>query len=234
MTLGYAIKRALDYGLAAGGLLACAPAMAAIAAAIALDSPGGVLYAQDRLGRGGQPFRLLKFRTMRDAPIRYNPDGSTRIDPGDDRVTRVGRWLRGGADELPQLVNVLRGEMSLVGPRPDMVSQRALYTAEDERKLAALPGLTSLAVILGRNDIPWKQRVAMDIRYIERWSLWLDVRILVMTLAMPLGLRAFDFADVLGPELVGLGPGEPDRRDAGSAPGEPAAPDASARGARGA
>jgi lipopolysaccharide/colanic/teichoic acid biosynthesis glycosyltransferase len=234
MTLGYAIKRALDYGLAAGGLLACAPAMAAIAAAIALDSPGGVLYAQDRLGRGGQPFRLLKFRTMRDAPIRYNPDGSTRIDPGDDRVTRVGRWLRGGADELPQLVNVLRGEMSLVGPRPDMVSQRALYTGEDERKLAALPGLTSLAVILGRNDIPWKQRVAMDIRYIERWSLWLDVRILVMTLAMPLGLRAFDFADVLGPELAGLGPDEPDRRDAGSAPGEPAAPDASARGARGA
>jgi lipopolysaccharide/colanic/teichoic acid biosynthesis glycosyltransferase len=198
MTLGYAIKRALDYGLAAGGLLACAPAMAVIAAAIALDSPGGVLYAQDRLGRGGRPFRLLKFRTMRDAPIRYNLDGSTRIDPSDDRVTRVGRWLRGGADELPQLVNVLRGEMSLVGPRPDMASQRALYTGEDELKLAALPGLTSLAVILGRNDIPWKQRVAMDLRYIERWSLWLDLRILVMTLAMPLGLRVFDFSDVLG------------------------------------
>ena len=115
--------------------------------------------------------------------------------------------------------------MSLVGPRPDLVSQRALYTAGDERKLAALPGLTSLAVILGRNDIPWKQRVAMDIRYIERWSLWLDVRILVMTLAMPLGLRAFDFADVLGPELAGQAP---------HAPGEPAAPDAGARGARGA
>jgi lipopolysaccharide/colanic/teichoic acid biosynthesis glycosyltransferase len=200
MTLGYAIKRALDYGLAAAGLLACAPAMAALAAAIAVDSPGGVLHAQDRLGRGGRPFRLLKFRTMRDAPIRYHPDGSTRIDPGDDRVTRVGRWLRGGADELPQLVNVLRGEMSLVGPRPDMVSQRALYTAGDERKLAALPGLTSLAVILGRNDIPWKQRVAMDIRYLERWSLWLDLRILAQTLAMPLGLRVFDFSDVLDAE----------------------------------
>jgi len=197
MTLGYAIKRALDYGLAAGGLLACVPAMAVIAAAIALDSPGGVFYRQDRLGRGGRPFRLLKFRTMRDAPIRYHADGSTRIDPGDDRVTRVGRWLRGGADELPQLVNVLRGEMSLVGPRPDMVSQRALYTGQDELKLAALPGLTSLAVVLGRNEIPWKQRVAMDIRYIERWTLWLDLRILVMTLAMPLGLRVFEFSDVL-------------------------------------
>jgi lipopolysaccharide/colanic/teichoic acid biosynthesis glycosyltransferase len=200
MTLGYAVKRALDYGLAAGGLLACAPAMAVIAVAIVLDSPGGVFYVQDRLGRGGRPFRLLKFRTMRDAPIRYHPDGSTRIDPGDDRVTRIGRWLRGGADELPQLVNVLRGEMSLVGPRPDMASQRGLYTDDDERKLAALPGLTSLAVILGRNDIPWKQRVAIDARYIERWSLWLDVRILAQTLAMPLGYRVFDFSDVLDAE----------------------------------
>jgi lipopolysaccharide/colanic/teichoic acid biosynthesis glycosyltransferase len=224
MTLGYAVKRALDYGLAAGGLIACAPVMAAIAAAIALDSPGRVLYAQDRLGRGGRPFRLLKFRTMRDAPIRYHPDGSTRIDPNDDRVTRVGRWLRGGADELPQLVNVLRGEMSLVGPRPDMVSQRALYTGDDERKLAALPGLTSLAVILGRNDIPWKQRVAMDIRYIERWSLGLDLRILVMTLAMPLGLRVFAFSDVLDGLDV----------PAADAPDAPAAPDASAPRARGA
>lgn len=225
MTLGYAIKRALDYGLAAGGLIACAPALAVIAAAIALDSPGRVLYAQDRLGRGGRPFRLLKFRTMRDAPIRYNPDGSTRIDPNDDRVTRVGRWLRGGADELPQLVNVLRGEMSLVGPRPDMVSQRALYSGDDEPKLAALPGLTSLAVILGRNDIPWKQRVAMDIRYIERWSLGLDLRILAMTLAMPLGLRVFAFSDVLD----GL-----DIAPARDAPDATAAPDASAPRARGA
>jgi lipopolysaccharide/colanic/teichoic acid biosynthesis glycosyltransferase len=226
MTLGYAIKRALDHGLAAGGPLACAPAMAVIAAAIALDSPGGVFYRQDRLGRGGRPFRLLKFRTMRDAPIRYHPDGSTRIDPHDDRVTRVGRWLRGGADELPQLVNVLRGEMSLVGPRPDMVSQRALYTGEDERKLAALPGLTSLAVVLGRNDIPWKQRVAMDIRYIDRWTLWLDLRILVMTLAMPLGLRVFAFSDVL--DGLDLAP------DASAAPDTRAAPDSNAPRARGA
>ncbi|HEX3478035.1 MAG TPA: sugar transferase [Kofleriaceae bacterium] len=228
MTLGYAIKRALDYGLAAGGLLACAPAMAVLAAAIALDSRGGVFYRQDRLGRGGRPFRLLKFRTMRDAPIRFHADGSTRIDPGDDRVTRVGRWLRGGADELPQLVNVLRGEMSLVGPRPDMVSQRALYTGQDELKLAALPGLTSLAVVLGRNDIPWKQRVAMDIRYIERWTLWLDLRILVMTLAMPLGLRVFAFSDVL--DGLDLAPAP----DASAAPDATAAPDGSAPRARGA
>jgi lipopolysaccharide/colanic/teichoic acid biosynthesis glycosyltransferase len=197
MTPGYAVKRALDYGLAAAGILACAPAMAAIAVAIKIDSPGGVFYVQERLGRGGRTFRLLKFRTMRDAPIRYNPDGSTRIDPADDRVTRVGRFLRGAADELPQLINILRGEMSIVGPRPDMASQRHLYTAEEERKLGALPGLTSLAVVHGRNEIPWKERIAIDMQYIERWSLWLDLRILAQTLAMPLGLHLFDFGDVL-------------------------------------
>jgi lipopolysaccharide/colanic/teichoic acid biosynthesis glycosyltransferase len=197
MKLGYAIKRAFDYGLAAGGLVAAAPAMALISVAIKLESPGGVLYRQERLGRGGRPFQLLKFRTMRDAPIRYNADGSTRIDPNDDRVTRVGRFLRGALDELPQLLNILRGEMSLVGPRPDMVSQRALYSDTDERKLAALPGITSLAVVSGRNDIPWKLRNQIDARYIERWSLWLDARIVAQTLLMPLGLRPFAFRDVL-------------------------------------
>lgn len=199
MTLGYAIKRTMDYALAAGGLVACAPAMAAIALAIKLEDRGTVLYRQERLGRDGRPFQLLKFRTMRDAPIRYNPDGSTRIDPDDDRVTRVGRYLRGALDELPQLFNILRGEMSLVGPRPDMVSQRALYSDDDERKLAALPGITSLAVVSGRNDIPWKQRNLLDARYIERWSLWLDARIVAQTLLMPLGMRPFRFLDVLEP-----------------------------------
>jgi lipopolysaccharide/colanic/teichoic acid biosynthesis glycosyltransferase len=198
MRPGYALKRALDYGLAAGGLLACGPAMAAIAVAIKLDSPGNVLFVQERLGRDGRTFKLLKFRTMRDAPIRYNPDGSTRIDPQDDRVTRVGRLLRGALDELPQLINIIRGEMSLVGPRPDMASQRALYTPDDEKKLAALPGITSLAIVHGRNDIPWKQRVAIDVQYIERWNLWLDVRIIAQTLLLPLGVqRVFDFSDVL-------------------------------------
>jgi lipopolysaccharide/colanic/teichoic acid biosynthesis glycosyltransferase len=198
MKPGYALKRALDYGLAAGGLLACGPAMAVIAVAIKLDSPGSVLFVQERLGRDGRTFKLLKFRTMRDAPIRYNPDGSTRIDPQDDRVTRVGRLLRGALDELPQLINIIRGEMSLVGPRPDMASQRALYTPDDEKKLVALPGITSLAIVHGRNDIPWKQRVAIDVQYIERWNLWLDVRIIVQTLLLPLGIqRVFDFSELM-------------------------------------
>lgn len=187
MTPSYRAKRVLDYVLAAGGLFVAGPAMIGIAAAIALDSPGGVLFAQERLGKDGRPFRLLKFRTMRPAPLQYNSDGSTRVDAHDDRVTRVGRYLRGALDELPQLFNVLRGEMSLVGPRPDLVSQRALYAPGEERKLAALPGLTGLAVVVGRTDLPWKERVRVDIWYIEHWSLGLDLRILLETLLLPLG-----------------------------------------------
>src|SRR6266545_4576431 len=135
MKAGYIVKRALDYVLAAGGLAVTAPLMLGIAVAIQLDSKGGVLYVQDRLGRDGRVFRLLKFRTMKPAPIEYNPDGSTKVVPGDARVTRVGRYLRGALDELPQLINVLRGDMSLIGPRPDMPLHAALYTDEERRKL---------------------------------------------------------------------------------------------------
>lgn len=197
MKAGPAIKRALDCSVAAAGLLLGAPAMAAIAVAIRIENGGPIFFAQDRIGRGGRVFRLLKFRTMRDAPIRYNPDGSTRIDPNDDRVTRVGRVLRGGLDELPQLINVLRGEMSIVGPRPEMASQRGMYAPEHLRKLDVRPGLTSLAIVHGRNDIPWQRRVAIDVRYVENWSLSLDLRIMVQTLLMPLRVRPFDFADVM-------------------------------------
>ncbi len=196
--IGEFFKRALDVGLAGGGLLVAGPAMAAIAVAIKADDRGPVLYTQERIGRNGRTFKLLKFRTMKDAPIRYNADGSTRVDANDDRVTRVGKYLRGALDELPQLINVLRGEMSLVGPRPEMASQRHMYRPGDERKLVARPGITSLAIVHGRNDIPWAERIAIDLRYVERWSLLLDLRILAQTALMPLGVRPFDFSDVLG------------------------------------
>lgn len=196
MKLAYVVKRAFDYAAASGGLVVASPLMLAIAAAIKLDTPGGVLFVQERLGREGKPFKLLKFRTMKNAPVRYNPDGSTKIDRADDRVTRVGRYLRGALDELPQLVNVLRGEMSIIGPRPDMVHQRELYQPGEERKLEVLPGLTGLSVVLGRNDIPWKQRIQIDIHYIDHWSLWLDFRIFTQTLAMAAGRSVFRFEDV--------------------------------------
>ncbi len=196
MTPEHLVKRGLDYVLAAGGLVATAPLLGMIAAAIHLEGSGGVLYVQQRLGREGRPFDLLKFRTMKPSPIRYNPDGSTKVDPSDDRVTRVGRYLRGALDELPQLLNILRGEMSLIGPRPDMASQHVLYAPEDERKLAVMPGITGLPVVLGRNDIPWKQRIAIDVWYVENWTLLLDLKILIQTLLMPLGVRAFTFREL--------------------------------------
>lgn len=198
MKLAYSIKRALDYSLAAGGLVVAAPALATIAVAIAIDSPGGVLFVQERLGRDGIPFKLLKFRTMRPAPIEYNADGSTRVSSNDARVTRVGRYLRGALDEIPQLINVLRGEMSLIGPRPDLLHQRALYTAEETPKLDALPGLTGLSVVVGRTEIPWKQRISIDVRYAQRWNLGLDLKILLQTFGMAVGVRLFEFDDVLG------------------------------------
>jgi lipopolysaccharide/colanic/teichoic acid biosynthesis glycosyltransferase len=189
MTLGYAIKRALDYGLAAGGLAACAPAMALIAVAIVLDSPGGAFYVQDRLGRGGRTFRLLKFRTMRDAPIRYHPDGSTRIDPGDDRVTRIGRHLRGAADELPQLINVLRGEMSLVGPRPPLPTEVARYAKDTVRRLRVRPGMTGLWQVSGRSDLAFDEAIRLDLYYVDNWSMLQDLTILVRTLGAVLGSK---------------------------------------------
>ena len=197
MKIGYAIKRAIDYAAAAGGLVALSPLMIGIAAAIELDSPGGILFAQDRLGKDGKPFKLYKFRTMKPAPIEYNPDGSTKVSAGDARVTRVGRYLRGALDELPQLLNILKGDMSLVGPRPDLVHQRELYAPGEEKKLEALPGITGLAVVIGRTEIPWKSRIAVDVAYVERWELGLDLKILAQTLLMPLGVRPFRFEEVV-------------------------------------
>ncbi len=192
------LKRAFDVAVAATGLVVAGPLMLAIAAAIKLDSPGGVLFLQDRVGRDGRVFQIRKFRTMHaGAPVRFNADGSTRVEAVDPRVTRVGKFLRGALDELPQLVNVLRGEMSLVGPRPDMPIHAAAYTDEERKKLAVRPGVTSLAVVLGRNEIPWKRRIAIDLRYIENWSFRLDLQILTQTALMAVGVRPFDFHEVL-------------------------------------
>jgi lipopolysaccharide/colanic/teichoic acid biosynthesis glycosyltransferase len=191
-------KRALDVTVAGAGLVAAAPLMGVIAAAIRLDSPGGAIFRQDRVGKDGRVFSILKFRTMQAAaPIRFNPDGSTRVEAVDPRVTRVGKHLRGALDELPQLWNVLRGDMSLVGPRPDMPIHAAAYTDAERKKLRALPGLTSLAVVLGRNEIPWKRRIAIDLAYLEHWSLALDLKILAQTALLAVGLRPWDFAEVL-------------------------------------
>jgi len=178
---GRIAKRLLDLAVSAVGLALLAFPFAVIAAAIRIDSVGPVFFRQVRVGRGGARFWVWKFRTMTET--RVDPNAPDRLGPDDARITRVGRVLRGfGLDELPQLINVLRGEMSLVGPRPTLAYQVERYDAFQRRRLEATPGITSLAVVSGRNALPWVRRIELDVWYIDRWSLWLDLRILARTL----------------------------------------------------
>ena len=183
-TLQWTVKRILEWLAALVLFLLLLPLQLLFALAIRLDSPGPALFFQDRLGKGGRVFRMWKFRTLRwepDAAPLLNPDGSTRVDDADTRLTRVGRFLRLGFDELPQLVNVLRGEMALIGPRPDQPFHREHYEGREEQKLSVLPGITGLPQALGRNQIPWKKRIELDLYYIDHYSLWLDAKIVVWT-----------------------------------------------------
>ncbi len=195
----FSLKRAIDRSAAAVTIACGAPFGALVAAAIRLESPGGALYRQKRVGQNGAHFDVYKFRTMVEhAPVQFNADGSTFIGKRDARITKLGALLRGGLDELPQLLNVLRGEMSLVGPRPDMVEHESMYTWEERRKLCVPPGITSLAAVLGRNRIPWKTRIQIDLRYVDAWSLALDLKIVIATLCLPLGIRPFRFDSIIG------------------------------------
>ncbi len=184
-------KELLDRSVAVAALLVLAPALLAIAVAVRLDSRGPVLFRQERVGRGGATFTMLKFRSMvEDAPRRFEQlrgadEGNgvlfkLRADP---RVTRVGRLLRRySLDELPQLVNVLRGDMSLVGPRPPLAREVEKYGADMHRRFLVKPGLTGLWQVSGRSDLSWDDSVRIDVRYVENWSLALDLMILWKTL----------------------------------------------------
>ena len=177
-------KRALDLSAAATGLLLLGPLMLLVACAVRLNSPGAALFKQARLGRNARPFVAYKFRTMyTGAPDLRNSDGSTFNAAADPRVTRVGRILRQTSlDELPQLFNVLCGDMSLVGPRPDQVDQIAYYTARERGRLAVKPGLTGLAQVNGRNQISWARRKELDLEYVARQTLRLDLALLARTI----------------------------------------------------
>ena len=184
------VKGAMDRSVALAALVLLAPVFGAIALAVRLSGPGGVFYRQQRVGLGGQHFTMLKFRSMvqgADQQVAGLSDGNDadgllfkiRQDP---RVTPVGRWLRRlSLDELPQLVNVLTGSMSLVGPRPPLPSEVARYDTSVSRRLLVKPGLTGLWQISGRSDLPWEEAVRLDLRYVENWSLALDVQILWKT-----------------------------------------------------
>jgi sugar transferase EpsL len=173
------VKRALDVSVAVLGLGLSGPVLVLTAVAIRVTMGGPVLFVQDRPGRYARPFRLLKFRTMTE--VRAS-DGS--LLPDGDRLTRLGRILRAlSIDELPQFWNILCGDLSAVGPRPLLVRYIDRYTAAQARRHDVLPGLTGWAQVHGRNAISWEDRLELDAWYVEHWSLWLDVKIIGMTVS---------------------------------------------------
>jgi len=170
----YRGKRAVDLSLAALASVPAALAVAVAAVAIKATSSGPVLFRQERIGWRGEPFVVLKLRTMR---VGDNP-----LVPDADRITAVGRWLRRSSlDEAPQLVQVWRGEMSFVGPRPTLAEQVDRYDDRQRQRLAVKPGLTGLAQIRGRNAVAWKVRIENDLEYVQTQSPWLDLRIVAAT-----------------------------------------------------
>ncbi len=177
------MKRAFDILVSALALILASPLLLVAAIAIRLESRGSPIYRQARVGRDGEPFEMLKLRTMREGA---DPVGiGTAVTSDDPRVTRAGKLLRRFAlDELPNLVNVLRGEMSIVGPRPTIASQVELYTPRQRRRLEVKPGLTGLAQIAGRAGVPWERRIELDIEYVERRSILLDAVIIARTPAL--------------------------------------------------
>lgn len=181
------VKAGLDVVLALVGLVVLSPGLLGIAAWILAESGRPVLFVRPRAGKDGVPFPMLKFRTMVPDALDVNRRLGLTQDPfgvvaGDPRITRSGRFLRRtGLDEAPQLLNVLAAQMSLVGPRPDLVEQAANYSPEDAERLTVKPGLTGWAQIHGRDEMTWPERFVYDRWYIENWSLALDLRILVRT-----------------------------------------------------
>ena len=185
------IKRGMDILGGVVGLAVFAPLIGAIALAIRLDSKGPIFFRQERLGENERPFEVIKFRSMRvgaeaeQAQLQAlnEADGPLFKIRDDPRLTRVGRWIRRASlDELPQFVNVLRGEMSLVGPRPPLASEVEQYHGWQRKRLSVKPGVTGLWQVSGRSDLAFDEMCLLDIYYIENWSLWLDVRIILRTI----------------------------------------------------
>jgi exopolysaccharide biosynthesis polyprenyl glycosylphosphotransferase len=190
-----ALKRSFDFLSALGGLILLSPLFALIAVLIKLDSRGPVFFRQVRVGRDGHAFSIVKFRSMVDgaeamkADLRARNEAEGLFKIGDDpRITRVGRWLRRtSVDELAQLLNVLRGQMSLVGPRPLVLDEDEMITGFDRRRLMITPGMTGQWQVLGSARVPLHEMLKLDYLYIANWSLWNDIKILVRTLAVVLG-----------------------------------------------
>ena len=213
--VGSAMKRGLDLSASALSLVLLALPFAAIALAIKLDSQGPVFFRQQRAGKNGKPFRVWKFRTMVVGAIRQGLGVTVARD--DARITRVGRFLRNfGLDELPQLLNVLTGEMSVVGPRPTFLYHVGHYDAVQKMRLLMKPGITSLAVVSGRNALSWEERIKLDVWYVEHWSFGLDLRVLVSTLWVVLVTRRGVYAEDGANDLFAPPPEEEEDLEHGS------------------
>jgi sugar transferase EpsL len=171
------VKRIFDLLVAVTALLVLAPVLFGVAILIGLQMGSPVVFRQQRPGRGGRPFEMIKFRTMHDS---RDASGSQRPDA--ERLTALGRTLRATSlDELPELWNVLKGDMSLVGPRPLLMEYLSLYTPEQSRRHEVRPGITGWAQVNGRNAISWEDKFKLDVWYVENRSLWLDIKILCLT-----------------------------------------------------
>ncbi len=185
------MKRFLDIVLSICALPFILPFCLILSIAIILDDPGVPFYNGKRLGKNGTVFKMYKLRTMKqNAPDLRNPDGSTYNAEDDERLTRVGRFLRKySLDELPQILNVLKGDMSFVGPRPDLTSQKALYEGNEADKLSVLPGITGYAQVTCRNAAPWKERIQLDIYYINHLSFRMDWKIIIKSISTVLSAK---------------------------------------------
>jgi sugar transferase EpsL len=200
-----AVKRFIDIVVALAGLVALSPLLFAVSIMILLFMGRPVIFRQERPGLQGRVFPLLKFRTMTDAT-----DDQGKLLPDSERLTRLGRFLRRTSmDELPQLWNVLRGELSLVGPRPLLVHYMELYSPEQMRRHQVKPGITGWAQVNGRNDITWEEKFLLDVWYVDNRSLFLDLRILAMTLVKVVKGEGVSQTGHATAEPFGGTPGEP-------------------------
>lgn len=174
------LKRIFDIFISLIGLIILSPLFLVVAVLIKIDSPGSVFFIQERVGKNGKIFYPFKFRTMENGAI--NKGLGVTVSENDSRITRIGKFLRKwGVDEFPQLINVLKGEMSLVGPRPTLKYQIEKYNDFQKKRLLVKPGLAGWALIHGRNLLNWEERIKYDVWYVENWNLWLDIKIIFLT-----------------------------------------------------
>jgi lipopolysaccharide/colanic/teichoic acid biosynthesis glycosyltransferase len=191
---GNALNRAADVAVAGTALLVASPVLGLAALAVKLRNRGPALYRQTRVGKDGSDFELLKLRTMVVGAEKVG--AGFAVDRGDPRITRVGRILRKlSLDELPQLWNVVRGDMSVIGPRPTLRYQVERYTPRQRRRLEVKPGITGWAQVHGRAALPWEERIELDVWYVEHRSPWLDLKILAKT---PLALFSGTYKGATG------------------------------------